>query len=76
MNRTSQLTLIAILLFVLASSAGCVKQRTVLIPAGEPVQLAEPVWAYVYVVVNGAKERSGNRVLVPEGWFALPDPGD
>lgn len=43
-----------------------------LVPPGEPVRLAEPVRVFIYV--NG--ERSQNRVLVPEGWFALPDPGE
>lgn len=50
---------------------GCAGKRVVLVPAGEPVQLAEPVRAFIYV--DG--ERSGNRVELPEGWWVLPDPG-
>ena len=46
-----------------------------LIPPGEPVQLAESVDAYVYVMVDGVKMKSENRVVLPEGWFCLPDPG-
>jgi len=46
----------------------------VLVPAGDPVQLAEPVRAYVYIKVEGKRERSRNRILLPEGWWALPDP--
>ena len=49
--------------------------RTVLIPPGEPVQLAEPVEAYVYVDVGGKRERSAEKVTLPEGWWCLPDEG-
>jgi len=55
--------------------SGCAGTRTVLIPPGEPVQLAEPVKAYVYVEVEGRRVRSEDRVTLPEGWWCLPDPG-
>ena len=60
---------------VCVSGCGLVRTRTVLIPQGEPVQLAEPVEAFVYVTVGGKREKSGNRVRLPEGWWCLPDPG-
>jgi len=44
----------------------------VLIPPGEPVQLAEPIEAYIYV--DGVK--SENRVMLPGGWWVLPEPED
>ena len=46
-----------------------------LIPPGEPVQLAEPVKAHVYIEVEGKRIRSKNRVTLPEGWWCLPDTG-
>ena len=70
--RLSMLTVTLILLASCASGCGLVKTRTVLIPQGEAVQLAEPVEAYVYVTVGGKRERSGNRVTLPEGWYCLP----
>jgi hypothetical protein len=47
--------------------------RVVLVPEGEPVQLAEPVKAHVYVNDGGQRVKSRNRVTLPEGWWALPD---
>jgi hypothetical protein len=43
-------------------------------PPGEPVQLAEPVKARIYVEVGGQRVRSENPVVLPEGWLCLPDP--
>jgi len=34
------------------------------------------VKAYVYVDVAGKREKSANRVTLPEGWWCLPDPGE
>ena len=47
-----------------------------LVPPGEPVQLAEPVEAYIYVTVDEVRVRSPTRVTLPEGWWVLPDPGE
>jgi uncharacterized protein YceK len=60
---------------VCLSGCGLIRTRTVLIPPGEPVQLAEEVKAYVYVEVAGKRVKSANRVTLPEGWWCLPDPG-
>jgi len=67
---------IAIGLSVFASGCGIIRTRTVLVPPGEPVQLAEPVKAHVYIDVAGKRERSTNRVVLPEGWWCLPDAGE
>ena len=74
MPRIPLWKLIAIALAVIALLGGCVSTRTVLIPPGEPVQLAEPVDAYVYIDADGKRERSDNRVTLPEGWWCLPEP--
>ena len=75
MKRIRPWKLIAIVIAVIALLSGCGGTRTVLIPPGEPVQLAEPVKAYVYVDVKGKREKSGNRITLPEGWWCLPDEG-
>ena len=69
-------TLTATLALLLAFGSGCelIKTRTILVPPGEPVQLAEPVDAYIYVKVDGQLEKSAHRVTLPEGWWVLPDP--
>ncbi|KKK59655.1 hypothetical protein LCGC14_3032220 [marine sediment metagenome] len=66
--------LAATLIVLLGCASGCWRQRTrtVLIPPGEPVQLAEPIEAYIYV--DGVK--SENRVMLPGGWWVLPEPED
>ena len=78
MRRIRLFLLTAMLLAASASLSGCglIRTRTVLIPPGEPVQLAEPVKAYVYIDVAGKREKSANRVTLPEGWWCLPDPGE
>lgn len=76
MNRLRWWTLSVILTSLLACASGCAGRRVVLVPPGEPVQLAESVRAHVYVKVEGRRERSRNRVLLPEGWWCLPDPSD
>ena len=75
MSLTRLLKLIAALVVASVLLSGCGGTRTVLIPLGEPVQLAEPVKAYVYTDVNGKRERSDNRITLPEGWWCLPDDG-
>lgn len=53
--------------------AGC-NPRVVLVADGTPVQLAEPVEVRVYVATqDGRRIKSGNKVRLPEGWWALPD---
>ena len=62
-----------ILLVVIVFSSGCRGPRVVLVPEGEPIQLAEPVDAHVYVQDGGERVKSRNRVTLPEGWWVMPD---
>ena len=73
MKRIPLLRLIAIAIVAIALLSGCGSTRTVLIPPGEPVQLAEPVKAYIYIDVEGEREKSTNRIILPEGWWCLPE---
>ena len=53
---------------------GCGMARVILVPEGQPVMLAEPVRARVYVFdANGRLTPSSNKVTLPAGWYALPD---
>ncbi len=54
------------------TSNGCAS-RVILIPSGDPVRLAEPVKARVWVPDSSGKiVQSQNRVTIPAGWYALP----
>lgn len=45
----------------------------IMVPEGDPVRLAEPVRAHVFVPDSSGKVvRSSNRVVIPAGWYALP----
>ena len=74
MSLIRLLKLIGTLIVASVLLSGCASTRTLLIPPGEPVQLAEPVKAHVYIDVDGRRIRSDNRVTLPEGWWCLPDP--
>jgi hypothetical protein len=51
---------------------GCAT-RVVYVPHGEPVRLAGSVYSKVWVKdASGQMIRSKNRILIPEGWYALP----
>ena len=76
MSRIRRLLLLVTLSGLSVFGTGCAGRRVVLVPPGEPVQLAEPAKAYVYVQVDGKRERSRSRVTLPEGWWVLPDPGE
>jgi len=76
MSLTRLSKLIGTLIVASVSLGGCGGTRTVLIPPGEPVQLAEPVKAHIYTDVDGKRERSDNRVTLLEGWWCLPEPGE
>jgi len=75
MDQIKVLKFLGILLCASVWSSGCGNTRTILIPNGEPVQLAEPVEARVYVSVLGERINTESRVEIPEGWWCLPDPG-
>ncbi len=74
LNRPSPILLCAIGCWLLS---GCGGVRVVTVPTSEPVQLAEPVRAYVYVQTSDGKRiRSSNRVQLFEGEWVLTDPQD
>lgn len=53
-------------------NSGCAT-RVILVPPGEPIRIAEPVKAKVWVTdQSGQTVKSQNRVTIPAGWYALP----
>jgi hypothetical protein len=61
--------------FVSVCLTGCGRSSVVIIPAGEPVQLAEPVKARIILrLPDGTSEVSKVKATIPAGWWALPDP--
>lgn len=57
---------------LLTMNSGCAT-KVLLVPSGEPVRLAEPVRARVFVPdAAGKMIQSQNRVTIPAGWYALP----
>lgn len=69
MNSTRNLI---VLVAFLATMSGC-STRVILVPNGEPVRLAEPVRARIFVTdASGKSVESQNRVTIPAGWYALP----
>jgi hypothetical protein len=60
---------------LLISLTGCGGTKTVLVPDGDPVRLAEPAKAKVYVKqADGTEVKSKNSVVLPEGWYCVPPP--
>ena len=60
------------MLLSMLQSMGCAT-KVILVPEGQPVQLAEPVKAKVYAFDSTGKlVPSSNRVVIPAGWYALP----
>jgi len=63
----------AVFLIVCASMSVSCASRVIYVPHGEPVRLAEDVKAKVWVVDSSGKTvRSKNRIIIHEGWYALP----
>jgi len=75
-NHRLLLWLGAILLAASACSSGCVRREAVIVPQGDPVQLAKDVKATVWVETEPDGVRVQMRATIPAGWWALPDPGD
>ena len=76
-----RLALWGLLLVFVLMSAGCGFRggpRAVIIPSGEPVQLAEPVQARIYVERKDGKgkEASKNKVVLGEGLWVIEDDGE
>jgi len=73
-GRTLWWLLIGTTLLLSVCAGGCVRQNVILVPPGEPVQIAEPVMVRVFVSTGGQRVKSDNQVELPAGWWALPDP--
>ena len=62
----------SLVLLSMLQSMGCAT-KVILVPEGQPIMLAEPVRAKVYVFDSAGKlVPSSNRVVIPAGWYALP----
>ena len=60
------------MLLSMLQSIGC-QTRVILVPDGQPVQLAESVRAKVYAFDSAGKPvPSSNKVILPAGWYVLP----
>lgn len=71
-SHNPRTTLNAICATALIAMSGCAS-RVILVPEGEPLLLAEPTKARVFVKTkDGNLVRSQNRVTIPAGWYALP----
>ena len=60
------------MLLSMLQSMGC-QTRVILVPDGQPVQLAEPVRDKVFAFdATGKPVPSSNKVILPAGWYVLP----
>lgn len=58
--------------------SGCMgtNNRVIYVKDGSPVRLAQPVKAKVWIKdAKGEWAKSDNEIEIPEGWYALSDPG-
>ena len=62
----------SLVLLSMLQSMGCAT-KVILVPEGQPVQLAEPVKAKVYAFdATGKLVPSSNKIVLPAGWYVLP----
>ena len=72
MRKINPILSAVFLLALMSMSVSCAS-RVIYVPHGEPVRLAESVKAKVWVIdANGKSVRSNNRIIIHEGWYALP----
>lgn len=62
------------MIFVSACLSGC-GRHVVLVPPGEPVRLRQPVKKVKVWAADAKGNETPGVVDLPEGWYALPDPG-
>jgi len=55
---------------------GCAFTRTIYVPHGQAVRLRETVKGVDVWVKTKEGELVSGKVDLPEGWYALPDPGE
>ena len=60
----------------LVLSGGCVRRVSVIVPPGEPVQLARPTKAKVWVIDSETGQLIETTTTPPAGHWVLPDPGE
>ena len=62
----------SLVLLLMLQSMGCAT-RVILVPEGQPVQLAEPIRAKVFAFDSTGKlVPSSNKIVLPAGWYVLP----
>jgi hypothetical protein len=66
------LAIITIVLGILTQSCA---SRTIYVPSGEPVRLAAPIKSAPVWVRDASGNWVKGKTTIPEGWYALPDPG-
>lgn len=49
---------------------GCQSSRVVFVGEGDLIRIGPDVVGHVYYLKNGQWEKSGNKVKLPEGWYA------
>ncbi len=54
--------------------AGC-RTRTIYVPEGEPVRIRQTIRGASVWIMDAQGEWIAGTVDLPEGWYALPDPG-
>jgi len=60
------------LALVLGFVTGCAANRTVFVPEASPMRVGPDTRAKVWLLINGQWEISGNRIVIPEGWYLVP----
>lgn len=75
MQRQRMAPPITLLALAVASASICVSagcSRTVLVESGKPIRIAADCDCYIYTLADdGEWVRSGNRVRIAEGWYAV-----
>jgi len=57
---------------VIGFASGCSNNRTVFVPEASPMRVGPDTRAKVWLLINGQWEISGNRIVIPEGWYLVP----
>jgi hypothetical protein len=65
------LTGVSLAALVVGSLSGCAA-RTVLVPESAPIRVGPETKTKVYARVDGDWVLSDNKVIIPEGWYAVP----
>lgn len=76
-RRTASKRALGVLLICASAFAtGCAQRtRSILIPRGDPVRVRTPITVDIWVL-DASGHEIPTTMLIPEGWWILPDPGD